>query len=75
MQQNSICGDRDEMINYIISKCSRIVQKEYKTRNHWVRKGIHWELCKKFKFDHTNKRYMHNTEAILEKKTQNSLGF
>ena len=32
---------------------------------------IKWELCKKFKFDHTNKWYMHNTESILE----NSLGF
>ena len=24
----------------------------YKTRYDWVRKVIHWEMCKKFKFDH-----------------------
>ena len=26
---------------------------------------IHWELCKKFKFDHTKKWYMHNPESVL----------
>ena len=36
MQQNSkcrLCGDRDKTINYIISKCSKLAQKEYKTRH------------------------------------------
>ena len=37
-----------------------IEQKEYKTRHNWVGKVIHWELCKMLKFDHENKRYMHN---------------
>ena len=34
-QQNSKCrlrSDRDETINHIISKCSKLAQKEYKTR-------------------------------------------
>ena len=34
-QQNSrwrLCGDRDETINHIISECSKLSQKEYKTR-------------------------------------------
>ena len=50
-QQNSICrlcGDRDETINHIISECSNLAQKEYKTRHDWVGKGTHWEMCKKF---------------------------
>ena len=62
-QQNSkcrLCGDRDKTINHIISECSKLAQKEYKTRHDWVGKVIHWEMCKKFKFDHTNKWYMHN---------------
>ena len=41
----------------------------YKTRDDWVVKVIHWELCKKFKFDHTNKWYMHNLEYALENET------
>ena len=57
-QQNSKCsqsGDRDETINHIISECSKLAQKEYKTRHDWVGKVTLWEMCKKFKFDHTNK--------------------
>ena len=29
-------------------------------------KVIHWKLCKKLKFNHTNKWYMHNPESVLE---------
>ena len=61
IQQNSQCwqcGDRDETTNHIISECSKSAQKEYKSRHDWVGKVIHWEMCKKFKFDHTNKWYM-----------------
>ena len=53
-QQNSkwrLCGDRDEMINRIINICSKLAQKEYRTRHDLVGMVIHWELCKKLKFD------------------------
>ena len=36
-------------------------------------KVIHWKLCKKFKFDHTNKWYMHNPESVLENEMQRVL--
>ena len=61
-----LCGERDETINHIISECSKLAQREYKARHEWVGKAIHWEICKKFKFDHTNKWYMHNPAAVLE---------
>ena len=32
-------------------------------------KVIHWEMRKKFKFDHTNKWYMHNPASLLENVT------
>ena len=35
-------------------------------RHDWVGKVIHKELCKKFKFGHTNKWYMPNPESVLE---------
>ena len=68
-QQNSkcrLCGDRDETINHIISECSKLAQKEYKARHDWVGKVIHWEMCRKFQFDHTNKWYTHNPAPVLE---------
>ena len=73
--QNSkcrLCGEGDKTINHIISECSKLAQKEYKTRHDWVGKVIHWEMCK-FKFDHTNKWYMHNPEPVLENNTHKLL--
>ena len=75
-QQNNncrLCGDRDETINHIVSECSNLAQKEYKTRHDWVGKVIHWEMCKKFKFDHTNKWYMHDLAPVLENYTHKLL--
>ena len=75
-QQNSkcrLCGDRNETINDIISECSKLAPKEYKNRNDWVGKVIYWEMCKKFKFDHTNKWYMHKPAPVLENDTHKLL--
>ena len=54
------------MINHMINECSKLAQKEYKTRHDWVGKVIHWELCKKLKFDHTKKSYMHGPKSALK---------
>ena len=75
-QQNSKCrqcDDRDETINHIINECSKLAKKEYKTRHDWVGKLIHWELCKKLKFDHTARWYMHKPESVLENETYKTL--
>ena len=50
-----------------------MAQKEYKTRYDWVGKVIHWEMCKKFKFDHANKWYMHNPAPARENDTHKLL--
>ena len=74
--QNSkcrLCSDRDETINHIICECSKLAQKEYKTRNDLAGKLIHSKMCKKFKFDHTNKWYKHNPASVLENDTHNLL--
>ena len=68
-QQNSksrLCSDRDETINHIIRECGKLAQKDNKTRHDWVGKVTYWEMCNKFKFDHTNKWYMHNPAPVLE---------
>ena len=52
----TLCGDRGETINHIISECSKLIQREYNARHDCVGKLIHWDICKKLKFDHTNER-------------------
>ena len=71
-QRNSkwrLCGDRDETFNHMISKRSKLAQKEYKAKHDWVGKVIHWRMSKKFKFDHANKWYMHNPPPVLKNDT------
>ena len=75
-QQNSkyrLCSDKDETINHIISECSKLAQKKYKTKYDWVGKVIHWEMCKKFKFNHTDQWYMHNLASVLKNDTNKLL--
>ena len=38
-------------------------------------KVIPWDLCKNLKFDHTNKWYMHNQEAVLKNETPKVLWY
>ena len=55
-QQNGMCrlyGDKDEAINLIIRKCSKLAHWVYKSKHDGVGKVIHKELCKKVKFDYT----------------------
>ena len=33
----------------------------------------HWQLCKKLKFNHTIKQYMHKPESVLENETHKIL--
>ena len=41
-------------------------QMDQRIRKLMTIKVIHWELCKKFKFDHTNKWYIHNPAPVSE---------
>ena len=75
-QQNNECmfsNDRYERINHILSEYSKLAQKEYKTTHDWVGEVIHWELCKKLKFDHIDKWYMHKSESVEENETHEIL--
>ena len=57
-QQNSkcrLCEDRDKTVNHIISEYSKLARKGFKSRHDWVGEVIHMELCKRLRFDHTDK--------------------
>ena len=56
-----------------MSESSKLAQKEYKSRHDGAGKMIHWELCKKFEFDHTDKWYIQNPESVIENKTHKIL--
>ena len=68
-----LCGDRDETINHTISRCSKLAQKEYKSRHNWVGKVIRRDMCKKLKLDHANKWHMQNPAPVLQNDTHKLL--
>ena len=55
--------NRNHLSHY--KRMQQISIEVYKIRLDWVGKVIHWEMCKKFKSDHTNKWYMHNPASVL----------
>ena len=44
----------------------RMQQISTEARHDWVGKVIHWKMCKKFKFEHTNKWYTHNPAPVIQ---------
>ena len=62
----SLCGDRDETIDHIVSECRKLAKIEYKNKHDWVGNMIQYESCKKMKFHYMNKWYMPQSESVLE---------
>ena len=49
-------GKREEAIAYVVAECEKLAQNQYKNCRHdRVGKIIHWELCKRYGFDYTEK--------------------
>ena len=61
------------MINHIISECSKLSQKEYKTRHNWVGKVIHKELCKKIEIWPYEQMVYAQPRSVLENETHKPL--
>ena len=57
----------------MISKCNKLVQKEYKIRHDWVGWVISREFRKKLKFDYSPQMYVCKPESLLENKTPKNL--
>ena len=62
-----LCGEREETISHFVAECTKLAQKQYR---HWrhdrVALVIHWTLCKRFRFPHSDQWYEHAPERVLE---------
>ena len=63
--------DRDETVNN--KQVQQTSIKKYKSKHDGVREVNCWELCKKLKFEYTDKWYLHKPESILLNETHGSL--
>ena len=53
-------------MSHIISSCKMLAQNEYKRRHDKICSNVHWNLCKKFGFDVSDKWYQHRIDKVLE---------
>jgi hypothetical protein len=61
-----LCGTELETVTHVVSACSVLAQKEYKRRHDKVCANLHWNLCRKFGIDVTEKWYQHEPEGVVE---------
>ena len=61
-----MCRKVDESIDYIVSGCSKLAQKEYKRRHGNLGKKVYWKLARKCNFEAGDKWYAHEAESVLE---------
>ena len=61
-----LCGEKEENVSHIISSCKMLAQNEYKCRHDKICSNVHWNLCKKFGFDVSDKWYQHRIDKVLE---------
>ena len=61
-----MCGKAEENVNHVLSKCCKLVQKEYKRRNDWIGMEIHCEICRKYGIKVKEKWNKHKAEVVME---------
>ena len=61
-----VCRKVDEIIDHIVSGCSKLAQKEYKRRHDNLGKIVHWKLARKCNFEAGDKWYEHEPENVLQ---------
>ena len=61
-----MCRKVNEIIDRIVSDCSKFAQKEYKRRHDNLGKIVHWNLARKCNFEAGDKWYEHEPESVLE---------
>ena len=68
-QENSkcrMCGKAEDSVNHVLSKCSKLAQKEYKRRHHWFGTKIHWDIRRKYGIEMKEKWYEHKPKIVME---------
>ena len=56
----------DEIIDHVVSGCSKLAQKEYKRWHNNLGKIVHWKLGRKCNFEAGDKWYEHEPRSVLQ---------
>ena len=61
-----LCGDCTEKVWHIVSGWRKLVQSEYRKRHDKVALRVHWELCRKYGLECTDRWYDHQPFPVAE---------
>ena len=61
-----MCGSHDETVQHILCSCPKLAQTEYKKRHDVVGRVIHWEVCKEYGVECSDKWYEHSPKSVEE---------
>jgi len=61
-----MCKNREETVAHIISKCSKLVQLEYKKRHDKVTGAVHLSLCETYHIKCSEQWYQHTAESVIK---------
>jgi hypothetical protein len=54
-----VCGEYDETVMHLASGCGELAKRQYVVRHNKMGARVHWELCKKYGIECTEKWYDH----------------
>ena len=60
-----LCGDSTETVRHIVSGCSKLAQREYRKHQDKLALQVHWELCRKYGLERTDKKYDHHPLPVV----------
>ena len=61
-----VCRQSEEIVDHIVSGCSKLAQKEYKQRHDCVARALHWDLCQKHEVQTSQKWYELQPKGVVE---------
>ena len=60
-----VCQNADESAMHIASGCEGLAKRQYKIRHDTIGRRVHWELCRKYGIECSEKWYQHIPEKIV----------
>ena len=61
-----LCGDCSKTVRHIVSGCKQLAQREYRNCHDKVALRVHWEICRKYGIECTDKWYDHQPLTVTE---------
>ena len=60
-----LCKVKEEIIDHLVSSCSKIAQTDHKERHNKVASMLHWNLCRKYNLPTADKWWEHKVDKVL----------